>query len=74
MLWAITGGAGFLGLHLSRRLISDGHDVRSLDVAPLDDADLERSVTELRGDIRELAGVQELCVCLLYTSPSPRDS
>jgi len=62
MLWAITGGAGFLGLHLSRRLLADGHEVRSLDVAPLDDAELERSVSELRGDIRDGARVRELCV------------
>ena len=26
MLWAISGGAGFLGLHLARRLLADGHD------------------------------------------------
>jgi nucleoside-diphosphate-sugar epimerase len=61
MLWAITGGAGFLGLHLSRRLLADGHEVRSLDVAPLDDAELEQSVAELRGDIRDRARVRELC-------------
>ncbi|MDX6518658.1 MAG: hypothetical protein QOF50_1504, partial [Gaiellaceae bacterium] len=61
MLWAITGGAGFLGLHLSRRLLADGHEVRSLDVAPLDDAELEQSVTELRGDIRDPVRVRELC-------------
>src|SRR6267142_174720 len=44
MLWSISGGAGFLGLHLARRLLADGHDVRTLDVVPLDDAELERSV------------------------------
>jgi nucleoside-diphosphate-sugar epimerase len=53
MLWSISGGAGFLGLHLARRLLADGHDVRTLDVVPLDDAELERSVDELRGDIRD---------------------
>ena len=53
MLWSISGGAGFLGLHLARRLLSDGHDVRTLDVVPLDDAELERSVDELRGDVRD---------------------
>ena len=36
MLWAISGGAGFLGLHLSRRL-ADSHKVRTLDLAPLDE-------------------------------------
>jgi nucleoside-diphosphate-sugar epimerase len=52
VLVAISGGAGFLGLHLSRRLVADGHSVRSLDLAPLDDAALEGHVEELRGDVR----------------------
>ncbi len=60
MLWAISGGAGFLGLHLARRLSADGHRVRTLDVVPLDDADLERSVEELRGDVRDRDRVREL--------------
>lgn len=59
-LWAISGGAGFLGLHLSRRLVADGHQVRSLDTAPLDDAGLEASVEELRGDIRDPLAVARL--------------
>ncbi len=49
---AISGGAGFLGLHLARRLVADGHDVRVLDLAPLDDAVLEGRVEEIAGDIR----------------------
>ena len=52
MRWAISGGAGFLGLHLARRLLADGHEVRTLDLAPLDEPELERRVEELRGDIR----------------------
>src|SRR2546421_2386851 len=60
MLWSISGGAGFLGLHLARRLLADGHDVRTLDVVPLDDAELERTVEELRGDIRDRESVREL--------------
>jgi nucleoside-diphosphate-sugar epimerase len=52
MRWAISGGAGFLGLHLARRLLADGHEVRTLDLAPLDDVELERGVEELRGDVR----------------------
>jgi nucleoside-diphosphate-sugar epimerase len=61
MRWAISGGAGFLGFHLARRLLADGHDVRTLDVVPLDDAELERSVEELRGDVRDLERVRKLC-------------
>src|SRR5213076_2831588 len=54
MKWAISGGAGFLGLHLARRLVADGNDVRTLDVAPIADA-VERDVTEIRGDMRDPA-------------------
>ena len=53
MRWAISGGAGFLGLHLARKLVAEGHEVRTLDLAPLDDAELEHSVEELRGDVRD---------------------
>jgi nucleoside-diphosphate-sugar epimerase len=60
MLWAISGGAGFLGLHLARRLLSDGHTVRTLDLAPLDDAPLEGAVEELRGDVRDPVVVGKL--------------
>src|SRR6267378_4170412 len=60
MLWAISGGAGFLGLHLARRLLADGHAVRTLDVAPLDDAELEAAIEETRGDIRDPAAARRL--------------
>ena len=60
MRWAITGGAGFLGLHLARRLLADGHDVRTLDLAPLDDARLEQQVEEQRGDVRDVSAVARL--------------
>ena len=60
MRWAISGGAGFLGLHLARRLVADGHEVRTLDLAPLDDAELERGVEELRGDVRSVRDARAL--------------
>ena len=60
MLWALSGGAGFLGLHLARRLLDEGNDVRTLDVVPLDDRELETSVEELRGDVRNPADVRRL--------------
>jgi len=58
--WAISGGAGFLGLHLARRLLAAGHEVRTLDVAPLDEPELERRVEELRGDVRSPRDVAAL--------------
>jgi nucleoside-diphosphate-sugar epimerase len=60
MLVAISGGAGFLGLHLARRLLADGHADRTLDPAALDETELERSVEELRGDVRDPAAAARL--------------
>ena len=60
MRWAISGGAGFLGLHLARRLLAEGDDVRTLDLAPLDDDELERDAEELRGDVRDPSAAARL--------------
>src|SRR4029079_19512963 len=60
MRWAITGGAGFLGLHLARRLLAGGNEVRTLDLAPRDDAQLERSVEEARGGARHPVAATQL--------------
>jgi nucleoside-diphosphate-sugar epimerase len=57
--WAMTGGSGFLGLHLLRRLRADGARVRSLDVVPCDDAD--DAAVGVVGDVREPARARELC-------------
>src|SRR5207249_2762462 len=58
--YAISGGAGFLGVHLSRRLVADGHAVRSLDVVPIDEP-VEAAVTAIRGDMRDPRRARELC-------------
>src|ERR671930_101811 len=60
MRWAISGGAGFLGLHLARRLLAEGQRIRTLDVVPLDDPRLEAAVEELRGDVRDSADARRL--------------
>ena len=60
MLVAISGGAGFLGLHLARRLVGDGHAVRTLDLAPLEDPPLAGRVEEIRGDVRLAADARQL--------------
>ena len=57
---AISGGAGFLGLHLARLLLGSGHTVRSLDLLPLHDLEVEGSIEQLRGDVRIEADARRL--------------
>jgi nucleoside-diphosphate-sugar epimerase len=56
---AITGGAGFLGLHLALGLRKHGHEVRLLDIASLIEEDFEGDVPEfMRCDVREIDAVK----------------
>lgn len=57
MTWAVSGGAGFLGLALARRVVARGDAVRSLDVAPVE----EPGVETLAGDIRSPDDARRLC-------------
>lgn len=49
MTWLVTGGAGFLGVHLLRRLVREGVRARSLDLA----RGVPTGVEELVGDVRD---------------------
>lgn len=49
----ITGGTGFLGCHLARRLLKEEYEVTLFDIAPLDAKDLIGKVTIIKGDIRD---------------------
>ena len=55
--YLITGGAGFLGINLTRYLLRQGHEVVSLDIAPFDYPDARDKITVVRGDIRDRAAV-----------------
>jgi len=55
--YLVTGGAGFLGINLTRALLGGGHKVISLDLAPFDYPDVKDQVTALQGDIRDRAAV-----------------
>jgi nucleoside-diphosphate-sugar epimerase len=55
--YLITGGAGFLGINLTRYLLLRGHEVVTLDLAPFDYPDVKDKVTSIVGDIRDRAAV-----------------
>ena len=52
MRYLITGGAGFMGINLTRYLLARGHQVRSYDIAPFDYPEAAR-IDVLQGDIRD---------------------
>jgi len=55
--YLITGGAGFLGLNMTRYLLARGHKVVSLDIAPFDYPE-KPQINAILGDIRDLAAVE----------------
>lgn len=57
---AISGGAGFLGIHLARRLLAEGHLVRSLDPAEVDMAGLTGNIEEIAGSVTVPADAERL--------------
>jgi nucleoside-diphosphate-sugar epimerase len=55
----ITGGAGFLGINLTRYLLAKGCKVTSLDIAPFSYPDVRDKVRVVDGDIRVMADVDK---------------
>lgn len=56
--YLLTGGAGFLGINLSRYLLARQHDVVTLDIADFDYPE-RAQITEITGDIRDRAVVDQ---------------
>ncbi|MCU0499486.1 MAG: NAD-dependent epimerase/dehydratase family protein [Anaerolineae bacterium] len=56
--YLITGGAGFLGINMTRYLLKRGHRVVSLDLVPFDYPE-RAQITEIQGDIRKAADVEK---------------
>lgn len=57
MRYLITGGAGFLGINLSRHLLSRGAAVRTLDIAPFGYPE-RSSIDVIDGDVRDTSAVE----------------
>lgn len=53
----ITGGAGFLGVHLARQLLKEKYKVTLFDIADLDAKDLIGKVNFTKGDVRDKKAV-----------------
>ncbi len=55
--WLITGGAGFLGINLTRYLLQRGHQVTTFDKDSFDYPDCADKVSHVQADVRDRAAV-----------------
>ncbi len=55
----ITGGTGFLGVHLTRQLSKEKYKVTLFDIANLDAKDLIGKVAFIKGDVRDKKAVDQ---------------
>ena len=58
--WLVTGGTGFLGSHIARRLLEEGIHPVLFDTAalPPDDDDIRNSVTVIDGDVQDREAIR----------------
>ena len=56
----VTGGAGFLGVHLARKFLKEGFNVTLFDIAELDAEDLIGKVNYIKGDIRNKSSLDKV--------------
>ena len=57
----VTGAGGFIGGHLSARLIAEGHEVRAVDCKPLDEwYQVHEGAENIQGDCSQLETAREV--------------
>ncbi len=59
MRLAVTGGAGFLGLHCCNELADKFDEVRVIDVAPLPADEYPGNVSYVQGDVRDVGAMKD---------------
>ncbi|HEX6315261.1 MAG TPA: NAD-dependent epimerase/dehydratase family protein [Gemmatimonadaceae bacterium] len=58
MNYIVTGGGGFIGMHLCRRLANEGHDVAAIDIRPEPAPLMDERITFFQADLRDGARVR----------------
>ena len=71
----VMGANGFLGSHVARQLVAANQPTkafirRTADTRSIDDLALPK----FYGDVMDKDSLRAALLCLLYTSPSPRDA
>jgi nucleoside-diphosphate-sugar epimerase len=64
--WLVTGGAGFLGVHLCRGLIERGQQVTAFDRADFPDDEKVPGVNVIKGDLRDAEHLANSCKGIRY--------
>ncbi len=59
-VWLITGGAGFLGFHLSNAFASRVGKILALDIAPFDPREFPKGTSFLPIDTRDKSGIERI--------------
>jgi len=55
----ITGHAGFIGTHLTQKLLEMGHEVVGLDKKPIKKPDIADKIKEIKGDVRSEGDIKK---------------